>query len=219
MTMSMAAVIDAPPPARAPRAARRSSAPSVDERLPRRLVRQQRRQRRADRGRLGADVARRVAVHLARDRRVEQDRRDAVRQRFHRRHREAFVVRQKRERARRSIQPVALVIVDVRAPVDALADARGAGEREGIDARRRPVVAGKHEPRVGHLRGGSRKACDQVRDVTPREQRADEQHERLARAGVRRRARRRRHGRTRRREQDLRRWHADPALDLGGRER
>ena len=60
-----------------------------------------------------------VAVDLARNRRVEQHRRHAVRDGLERRHAEAFVVRQERKDARAGVQRVELGVRDVLAPLDA----------------------------------------------------------------------------------------------------
>ena len=170
-------------PASAPARSPSSAAPRAGR------VEQQRaleRRRRWPPRRAVGDVARRVAVDLARHRRVADHERDAARQRLERRQAEALVVRQERERRApaRTGPPAPRRRRTMRSDT-AAGDARAA-RRRGREVLARDTCGCRRRSRAGA--SGWRRATrgdgpDQLGQVAAVEDRPDEQHQRLAGGG------------------------------------
>ena len=146
---------------------------------------------RAARCRRASTYARRVAVDLARDRRVEHDGRHAGGERLERRQPEALVLGQKHEHRGARVERRELGVGDVAAARRPASPTPCAAAIAGRDPARgqRAIVADDHQARVRARRARRlRERRDQIRQVPAVEDRADEQHERLARRA--RRARR-----------------------------
>ena len=162
--------------AAAPRVAGERCLARVQDPRPLGVVGEDTPQRRFDQSRVSTlHVQGRRAVDLARDGRVEHDDRHAGAQRFERRQAEAFVVGQEHERARAGVQRGQLRVRHVsRGP---RSGRRRRTPRRALDVEtgNRAVVADDLEARVGHVSRQTREAVDELGDMAPIEEGADEQ--------------------------------------------
>src|SRR4051812_23746881 len=126
------------------------------------------------------DVESGVAARLARDRRIEQQRRQAGGERFEWRQAEPLVLGQEGERAGGAIQLPQFVVRYIRAHVNTVADWRRVDDGAEIDVWRRAIVADDVEVNAGARARQLREAFDQLGDMTPVEDRAHVENSRAA---------------------------------------
>ena len=137
---------------------------------------------RAGNGRLIAvpDEHRRIAAHLARDIGVEEHRRHARAQRFEGWQAEAFIFRQKRERPRAAVKRRELGVGHVVANRHLRSKTLGRDDSREILVRVRAVLADDLEPCVSMPLRDRLEGANEIRKVTTVQDRADEEHERIA---------------------------------------